>query len=284
MKLILVSGLSGAGKTITLQTLEDVGYYRIDSLPIALLESFCAYIESNKLPHYENVAIGLDVLNDRIELESFNEVLRALKTTLNRDIDTFFLKARHEVLLQRFHETRRKHKLSDSHRSLSDAIHFEFALLDPFCKSASLVIDTSNTRVPELKQFINQYIKNECSLAFLIQSFGFKHGVPKDADFVFDVRCLPNPYWEPTLRLLTGHDEEVIKFMQKHSIVQQMLDSLVAFLNQWLPRFDANNRCYFSIALGCTGGHHRSVYVAEQLANYLRKGHENIVVKHRELE
>lgn len=281
MKLIIVSGLSGAGKTIALHSLEDMGFYCVDNLPVNLLPVFAEQTTKLEIPH-EGVAVGVDVRTTA--LHDLPALLQTLSAT-NRPYHILFLEASEEVLIKRFSETRRKHPLSSSKISLREAIQQERQLLEPLARQADIRIDTSTTPVHQLRDHIQCQIKlpSNSNLSLLFQSFGFKYGLPGDADFVFDVRCLPNPYWEPALRNLTGHDAAVINFLQLQPQVQQMQTAIIQFLEAWLPQFIADNRSYLTVAIGCTGGQHRSVYLAEQLLRYFSQQREGVLVRHREL-
>lgn len=284
MRLVIVTGLSGSGKSVALRTLEDAGYYCIDNLPVALLEAFAdQLVVTGNLPPRE-AAVGIDARNQSSDLSRFSDILSHLQ---NRGIETeiLFLRADEPTLLKRYSETLRKHPLSGNKLSLADAIQQEKDLLGPISESADIHIDTSLTNVHQLRDLVRNRIARDKpqSISLLFQSFGYKHGIPIDADFVFDARCLPNPHWEPLLRPLTGLDQEVIDYLREQPLVDQMLSSLSGFLEIWVPRFVENNRSYLSIAIGCTGGHHRSVYLAEMLANHFGEHHDDVLTRHREL-
>lgn len=284
MKLIIVSGLSGSGKSIALDTLEDCGYYCIDNLPVALVENFIEQVIDADDPTYRKTAIGIDSRTQSKSLAVFPETLARIQE-LNIDYEILFLQADQETLLKRFSETRRKHPLTDSSHSLAEAINFERKVLEPVIDNANLVIDTSRTNIHELRELIRVRVglKKNQVLSLFFQSFGFKNGIPLDTDFVFDARCLPNPYWEPALRSLTGKDRQVIEFLDTMPAVREYLQDISVFLHRWIPDFEAGNRSYFSIAIGCTGGQHRSVYLAEHLANNFRSTSYHVLVGHREL-
>lgn len=283
MKLIIVTGLSGSGKSIALSTLEDLDYYSVDNLPICLLQPFADQLSHPYRQTYQHAAVGIDARNDPTALPHFPELISKLKDS-GLDCQIVFLQAEPETLLKRFSETRRKHPLSGGTLPLAEAIRKERTLLEPIAANADIHIDTTHTNVHQLRDLLRERI--QCAgphLSVLFQSFGFKHGVPSDADFVFDVRCLPNPHWEPRLRPLTGRDQEVADFLEQHGSVHDMLEDLTRFLERWIPRFEASNRSYMSVSIGCTGGQHRSVYLSEQLANYFQNERENVLVRHREL-
>lgn len=280
MKLIIISGRSGSGKSVSLHCLEDMGYYVVDNLPWSLLPELLVNLSQS----HAYVAVSLDSRNipsDPRELDKiFQQVLAAYK-----DVEALYLDADDHTLLKRYSETRRKHPLSSNNVSLQEAIAKERVLLEPVANRADLLIDTRNMSSHELACLMRDRVapREQNSLSVLFQSFGFKFGIPVDADYLFDIRCLPNPYWEHTLRGLTGQDQAVIDFLRKHPSVEQMEKSIEQFLETWIPAFKADRRSYLTIAIGCTGGQHRSVYMAERLANHFRKVYKNIQVRHREL-
>jgi len=285
MKLTIVSGLSGSGKTVALHALEDEGYYCIDNLPVALLP----IIVESLLQTESQIALGIDARSGGAELEQIETVLAEIR---NRgvEIELIYLQAQEETLLKRFSETRRKHPLSrgETDTPLVEAIRKEKSLLTEIAGLADLTIDTTHLNVHELSRRIRDRLNTDNSsnggLSVLVQSFGFKHGVPLDSDFVFDVRCLPNPHWEPRLRHQTGKQTEVIDFLEQHDSVKEMYDMIKDFLMVWVPRFAAENRRYLSISIGCTGGQHRSVYMVEQLGKYLSEySTGKVTMRHREL-
>jgi UPF0042 nucleotide-binding protein len=284
MRLIIVTGLSGSGKSITLHTLEDLGYYCVDNLPVGLLPAFAAQLEAGGVALYRKVAVGIDARNRAEDLAGFPATLRALRAT-GIPCDIFFLTAEPATLLKRFSETRRKHPLTGDDLPLNEAVARERALLEPLAAHADLLIDTTHTNVHQLRELVRGRVdtRSERQLSLLFQSFGYKHGVPADADFVFDLRCLPNPHWELHLRPLTGLHAEVAIFLEGQPQVVEMFNDLSALLSRWIPRFEAENRSYLTVALGCTGGQHRSVYMAERLASHFRSGREAVLTRHREL-
>ena len=281
MKLVIVSGLSGSGKSIALQVLEDLEYYCIDNLPINMFEALTKEIISAK---HEYVAIGIDARNVTAELEHFPKQIKQLEKN-NIDCEIFFLEASDAALIKRFSETRRKHPLSNPEVPLNEAIIQERFLLEPISSKADLRIDTSATNVHQLRHLIKARVKqaDNQSISIMFESFGFKHGMPTNADFVFDVRCLPNPHWIPELRVLTGFDEAVINYLDGHKEVKEMFNDIMNFLDKWLPRFEADNRSYITIAIGCTGGQHRSVFLANKLAKATKNKHNNVLSRHREI-
>ncbi len=285
MKLIVVSGRSGSGKSTALHVLEDLGFYCIDNLPIGLLFPLTREATENASPtRLKKMAVSIDARNLSDELANFEDIHEQLKKT-GIKAEVIFLDASDQSLLQRFHATRRKHPLSNDQTSLKEAISHEKALLEPLARLADLYIDTTELSMYELRDMVKQRIvgRREQELALLIQSFGFKHGVPVDSDYVFDVRCLPNPYWDTSLRKFTGVDQPVIEFLENDPMAKRMTDDLIQFLDNWLPSFSNSNRSYMTISIGCTGGQHRSVYICEQLGRYFSAQYGNIQVRHTEL-
>ena len=284
MKLVIVSGLSGSGKSVALHTLEDLDYYCIDNLPVGLLQPFALQLLNNPLPNQDNAAVGIDARNQSDDLLHFPQTLKNLRDQgIHSEI--LYLHADDETLLKRFSETRRKHPLSNNKLSLTDAIQQERTLLQPIAANASLHIDTTHTNVHQLRDLILERVgaKTDGNLSLLFKSFGFKNGSPKDADFVFDVRCLPNPHWDTHLRPQTGLDEDVVDYLDSEPLVNEMYDTLRTLLETWIPRFQAENRSYLTIALGCTGGKHRSVYLAQRLGEYFKSLYPSVLVRHRDL-
>jgi UPF0042 nucleotide-binding protein len=283
VKLIVISGLSGAGKSIALNVLEDLGYYCVDNLPLGLLEAFAAELAATQ-PSPERVAAGIDARNLGVTFDRFPEIQAAIRGQ-GIDCEVVFLEADDNAITKRFGETRRKHPLTASNVALLEAIQRERALLEPVRDLADSCIDTSHTKYHELRELIRQRVdrrpRETMSLHFV--SFGYKHGVPLDADFVFDVRSIPNPYWESELRELNGRDERVVAFLNSQPAVSAMLKNLKGFLSQCIPSFEDDNRTYLTIAIGCTGGVHRSVYIAERLAEQFGKGRSGVLVRHRDL-
>ena len=285
MHLVIVSGLSGSGKTVALNTLEDEDYYCIDNLPLGLLPDFVRRIMERTIQPYEHIGIGIDARSDSSDLRRFVDIIKPLREQ-DIDIEIIYLQADLPTLIKRFSDTRRKHPLTNKGLPLTEAIEVERNLLSEIAEHADLYIDTTYTNIYQLRdQIKNQVIKREQKgLSVLFQSFGFKHGTPTDSDFVFDVRCLPNPHWEPKLRPLTGLDREVMDFLQESDDVDEMLKYIRGFLHNWIPRFEQQNRCYLTISIGCTGGQHRSVYITEQLCDDFRDKIEHISLRHRELD
>ena len=285
MNLVIVSGLSGSGKSVALHALEDMDFYCIDNLPVTLLDAFATEIKQQTDRLSTNVAVGIDARNHPGQLVNFPDIIAGLKEK-GIHCKILFLQADEGTLLKRFSETRRKHPLSGSGIPLADAIARERDLLTPITANADMFIDTSRTNVHQLRDLIMEFHGNSGNSEFslLLRSFGYKHGLPTDADFVFDARCLPNPYWQPSLRALSGMDTEVSEYLDQEIIAQQYYRQLEHFLSEWIPHFKADNRSYLSIAIGCTGGQHRSVYLVEKLARQLDLQGAEIIKRHRELE
>lgn len=284
MKLIIVSGLSGSGKSIALNTLEDLDYYCIDNLPVGMLRAFADQMTGDWGRNRRDYAVGIDARNSSQDLDHFPKLLAELRS-MDIECTVFFLQSETSILLKRFSETRRKHPLTGKDTALADAIKLERALLEPVAGNADLFIDTSSTTIHQLRDLIRDRVALDepNAMSLLFQSFGYKHGIPSDADFVFDVRCLPNPHWEAELRPFTGRDQSVVDYLEKQSAVASMLAQLTTLLDEWVPCFEAENRSYMTVAIGCTGGQHRSVYMAERLAEHFRSKRANVMVRHREL-
>ena len=278
MQLVLITGLSGSGKSIALNALEDAGYYCVDNLPVKLLPELVAFLAG---AGYSRVALSIDVRSGET-LEALPEHLNALHGA-GTDVKVLFLEAKDDTLIQRFSETRRRHPLGDSRRTLSEAIARERELLEEIA-AFSHHIDTSELSPNVLRAWIREFVQVPAAgLTLLFQSFAFKYGVPLDSDMVFDVRCLPNPHYDPKLRPFTGRDAPVIEFCRSDVGVQKMLDDIRRFVDDWLPCFDRDSRSYLTVAIGCTGGRHRSVYLVEALAEFFRARHGRVLVRHREL-
>ncbi len=284
MKLVIVSGLSGAGKTVALKQYEDLGYYCIDNLPLQLVSPIARSALRTAESRYDKLAIGVDARESPKEIERFPRYLERLR---DRGIETrvVFLRAEETVLLRRYSETRRRHPLARDDMPLAEAIRAEQVLLAPIASVADATIDTTQKNLHELREEIQSQVPGGGSgkLTVQLESFGFRNGVPDDADFVFDVRCLPNPHWEPTLRSLSGRDAAVCTWLERHALVERMVGDLRSFLDHWLPEYRRQDRAYLTVAVGCTGGQHRSVYVVERLAATLRERYEQLSVRHREL-
>ncbi len=282
MRLVIISGRSGSGKSSALHVLEDLGFYCIDNLPVALLPALVHQTEGED--RLSRVAVSIDARNLPHAFDDIDDVLHELPSE-EYQLDVVYLDASEEVLLQRFSATRRKHPLTGPDISLAEAIRQEKQLLHPIADLADLTLDTTSMSVHELRSQIKLRVagKSGSDIAILFESFGFKHGVPIDADYVFDVRNLPNPYWDPALRRFTGRDQEIIDFLRNEPQVLAMEGDISSFISRWLPSFIEANRSYLTIAIGCTGGQHRSVYLAEQLGALFSQQYPQVQVRHREL-
>ncbi len=280
--IIIVSGMSGGGKSTALNALEDLGYYCIDNLPGALLPYFGPQISANP-DLYRKVALGIDARSRESDLQVVLDWMASLQKD-GFDCKLLFITASKPVLIKRFSETRRRHPLTVSDIVLPDAIENEKQLLEPLRRHANQVIDSSNTNIHQLRRQVWDFVDRSSSgLTIILQSFAFKHGVPQEVDFVFDARILPNPYWQEELRVLSGKDQAVRSWLENDQRVLKMTQDIQDFMNTWLPAFQETQRSYVTIGIGCTGGKHRSVYLAEKLATSLRKEHENVLVHHREM-
>lgn len=283
MKLVVVSGLSGAGKTVALRQYEDLGWYCIDNIPLDFVEPLVAHALINDEPRYARMAIGVDARESPTQIAYFPEHLESLRTR-GVDVDVLFLTASEEIILKRYSETRRKHPLSDEQTSLVEAINIERALLAPIANAADITLDTTRLNLHELRSAIDSRMPGSSrKLSVLFLSFGFKNGMPDGADYVFDVRCLPNPHWVPELRPLNGRDAAIADYLSIQPEVMAMQEDITRFLDRWLPTYEAQDRAYVTIAIGCTGGQHRSVYLVEQFAPHFKKRFAQVVIKHREL-
>ena len=288
MKLIIVSGLSGSGKTVALHTLEDEDYYCVDNLPLGLLPQLIERIRSRHVQLYEDIAVGIDARSDSGDLGEFETIIKQIQhgaSEIEIEIEIVYLQAELQTLIKRFSDTRRKHPLTRKGLPLSEAIEVERNLLKDIASNANLHIDTTHTNIHELRSYVKERIvkRQQANLSLLFQSFGFKNGAPADSDFVFDVRCLPNPHWEANLRTLTGQDSAVIAFLQEQDDVQQMMKHIKSYLDFVIPKFIKQNRYYLTVSIGCTGGQHRSVYITEALHDDFMHSLENVSIHHREL-
>lgn len=285
MRLVIVSGLSGSGKSVALDVLEDMGFYCIDNVPAALLGGLITETIEARDALYDNIAVGVDARNRAADLQSLPNLLSTMQDK-GVTCEILFLHAEDQALLQRYRETRRRHPLRTQTMSLQDAISEERDLLGPIIHSADLVIDTTTTSIHELRETLRKRIGrgNDDGLSIQIESFGFKHGVPYDADFVFDVRCLPNPYWDPELRGQNGKDRDIIEFLSGNDVTERLYQDILGFLRNRIPEYTAHNRNYLTAAIGCTGGQHRSVYLAERLAEALRADYEGVLLRHNQLK
>jgi len=280
--LIIISGLSGSGKSVALQSLEDIGYYCIDNLPSVLLPEFARHRQAGAGREMHGAAVGIDSRNKHF-LSLLDENLNKIAQREN-GCRLLFLEAEERELLRRYGETRRRHPLTDARTPLLESIRQERRLLQPLHDRAEKIVDTTDTTAHELRGMVRDFAAGaDAGALFLIQSFGFKFGLPRHADFVFDVRCLPNPHWEERLRALTGLDPAVAKYLGGDDNVRRMTGEIHTFLEQWLPDFAAENRSYFTVAIGCTGGRHRSVYVAERLRERFAGGGIAVQARHRDV-
>ncbi len=284
MRLIVVSGQSGAGKSVALRVLEDLGYYCVDNLPVNLLSDFVESVREIN----QNVAVSIDIRNLPKEPQLVTETLEQLEAATDIDVNVLFLDASKQTLLKRYSETRRIHPLSIGQEKLSleQAIDLEKTLLTPLAEQASIVIDSSDCNLYELSEKVRFKVegKEKQELIIVFQSFGFKYGLPSDADYVFDVRFLPNPHWEPALRPLTGLDAPIHSFLEKHSEVLELKQQIQGFVEQWLPMLERNNRSYLTVAIGCTGGKHRSVYLTQKIGEYFEQLGHQVQIRHASLE
>lgn len=286
MQLVIVTGLSGSGKTIALRVLEDSGFYCIDNLPASLLPQIAQHIDTDKLSQVHNkskVAISID--SRTAALDALPNAIEQLKKD-GIEVSLLFLDSNQDSLVKRFSETRRKHPLSGEHATLAESIALEREILASL-SALGHRIDTSNLSANALRKHIRDWIAEpdiNMAKGVVVQfvSFGFKHGIPLDADFVFDVRSLPNPHYDAALRPLTGKDAPVQHYLKKETLVGEMLEDIRHFVEKWLPSFDHDHRSYLTIGIGCTGGQHRSVYLVEQLSAYFKQ-HHKVIVRHREL-
>lgn len=287
MRIIIISGQSGAGKSVALRVLEDLGYYCVDNLPVNLLDDFVASVQSTqKNSSQQNVAVSIDIRNLPQDPTLVSTTLQQLKQT--HDVNVLFLDADESTLLKRYSETRRIHPLSmmGEKLSLEQAIELEKNLLLNLKEEADLVLDSSNLSLHELSETVRIRVQGRESkdLVMVFESFGFKYGLPNDADYVFDVRFLPNPHWVPELRPLTGLDQPIIDFLGAQSEVIELHSSIEQFISQWLPLLEKNNRSYLTVAIGCTGGKHRSVYITQKLAEHFKALGHQVQVRHTSLE
>lgn len=278
MHLIILTGLSGSGKSVALRALEDSGFYCIDNLPVTMLPLISHHVESAQ---YSKVAISIDCRSAGLEI--FPSAIEQLKAGGNQ-VDVLFLDAKIETLVKRFSETRRKHPLSDGETTLAESILNERALLGDYSDLGHR-IDTSNISANTLRNHIREFTRHTNNkMVLLFTSFGFKEGIPLDADFVFDVRSLPNPHYDTALRRLSGKDAAVINFLESEPIALDMLADVKQYVQKWLSSFEHDNRSYLTVAIGCTGGQHRSVYFVEKLSRHFQNSEYKVIIRHRELD
>jgi UPF0042 nucleotide-binding protein len=283
-RLAVVSGLSGSGKSVALNMLEDLGWYCIDNIPAGLVQALVSHSLRSDEPLYRRIAVGLDARNRPDDIASIPALVADLRRSGLR-CEVIYLHAEDDVILRRYGETRRRHPLARDGVALADAVAEERRLLHPLIDSADLVIDTSRMSVHELRDTVAKRVEPQAPgrLSILFESFGFKHGTPGDADFVFDARTLPNPYWEPALQPLTGRDAKVVEFLESSPKVARLYEDLARFIEARLPEYEAANRGYLTVAIGCTGGQHRSVYLVERLARHFRAKYPQLLVRHNAL-
>lgn len=299
MKLIIISGRSGSGKSTAIQVLEDIGFYCIDNLPAALLHETVNYLQSLHLDNAQNtnsieksatakdkIALCIDARNPAKHLQQLPAIIDGINHTKKRcEIDFIYLDASDEILIQRYSATRRRHPMANQAKGLQSSIEYENSVLAPIADLASIRIDTTHLSLYELRDVIKYRVaqRTEQNLSLQFISFGFKHGVPLDSDIVYDLRILPNPYWDKELRPYNGTQKPVINFLSKEPLVNEMIEDIIQYVEKWLPHFKNNNRSYVTLALGCTGGQHRSVYIAEQLTKHFKPLMDNVSVYHREI-
>lgn len=278
-RILIVTGQSGSGKSSALQVLEDLGYYCIDNLPLALLPEIVEKLDQEN--HLEQLALGVDVRSTRADLQEFDQVFQVLAK--HGAVDVIYLTTKDHELIARFSSSRRPHPLANRFKSLNECIQEEKQLLHPIQMRATLQIDTSDKSVHDLKDTLLSRLGQVDKLIVILQSFGYKHGIPLDADFIFDVRHLPNPHWDVELREYCGLDEPIQTFLSSNDKTNEMFNDLNQFLEKWLPAFAAGHRHYITISIGCTGGKHRSVYIVDRLKKAL-EAQWSIQVLHREMK
>ena len=282
MKLFIISGRSGSGKSTVLRALEDNAYQCIDNLPVTLLHSLVEENLNRAGAAPPQLAVCIDARSQA--LQTFPEILQSLPLA-KKDRRVVYLDAKSPTLVKRFSETRRRHPLTSNNIDLRQAIDMEAQVLATIADLADLTLDTTQLSTQQLAaHFVDRVLDHSShNINLLFRSFGFKYGVPVDADFVFDLRCLPNPHWDQALRSLSGLDRPVQEYLQNQPMVNEMFEDITSILARWVPRFEANSRVYMTIAIGCTGGQHRSVYMAQRLAEHLANDYDNVLVRHREL-
>ena len=287
-QITLITGLSGSGKTVVLRSLEDLGFYCIDNLSPLMILKIIQFTQNLKNDLYSKVAISIDIRSIRMD-DNFQKSIDKLYSLLKKigiSVTTVFLYAEGKVLLSRFNATRRLHPLSSKKNTLLSALKSEEKSMHYLKEKSNLIIDTSSLNPSELKNEIKARMsvsEKKKNLSILVQSFGYKNGLPMDSDFIFDVRCLKNPYWNKDLRLLSGKNKKIKSFLDSDKSTKKMEDSITSFLDKWIPSFLDNDRHYLTISVGCTGGLHRSVFIAERVYKYLLLKYTNTLIKHRDL-
>lgn len=281
MHLIILSGRSGSGKTISLNALEDFGFYCVDNLPVIMLPELTKKLDDDQT----QLAVSIDARNIPKDINELKTVIAQVKKP-GKHCNIVYLDAEDDTILSRFSETRRKHPLSSGDMPLQEALKQEQTLLSPLSNMADLTIDTTRLSKHQLSSLIWERVAKAPAnqLQVLFKSFGFKHGIPSDADFIFDVRCLPNPYWQAGLRVHSGLDAEVEEFLEAQPEVNLMVEDIINFLENWIPKFEADNRSYLTIGIGCTGGQHRSVYIAQKVLQSIKKQTTQVQIRHRDLQ
>ena len=285
MRILIISGTSGSGKSSALNQLEDLGYYCVDNLPIALVSFLIEHFSQQSSTRHKGLVICIDVRTENGGVTDFRDYLRTLREGLGPELQLIFFDATSQALSKRFNETRRRHPLSKDDLSLSDAIAAERDLLEPLVSTADLIIDTSEMSPYQQRELVTERIDatDTSSLSIQVQSFGFKKGAPVDADIVLDMRMLANPHWEPDLRASTGQAPAVIEFLEAHEQTHEVAIELIEMLIRWVPMYKASQRAYLSIAIGCTGGKHRSVYMTDRLGRALAEHFSSVTVLHRDM-
>jgi UPF0042 nucleotide-binding protein len=283
-RVVVVSGLSGSGKSVALNMLEDLGWFCIDNIPAGLLQALVAYTVGDDDRPYQRLAVGLDARNRPEDLQDIPQLITDLRRSGIR-CEVIYLHAEDEALLRRFAETRRRHPLASDSVGLAKAIELESALLHPLADAADLVVDTTAMSVHRLREIVRQRVEDRrtAQLSVLFESFAYKTGIPGDADFVFDTRTLPNPYWEIALRPLTGRDPAVREYLEASTEVATLFGDIMRFVEARIPEYERHNRGYLTVAIGCTGGQHRSVFMAEKLAAHFASRHPKVLVRHSAL-
>ena len=280
MEIIIISGRSGAGKSVALRALEDAGYYCVDNIPLDLLPQLTDILSQSQ----SSVAISLDIRNIPNSANTLEQTLNTLQKY--HQLKIIFLETDRGTLIRRYSDSRRLHPLSLKDLSLEAAIDEEYRYLEPLIQHTNFIIDTTHLSTHTLAERLREFLRgnSDKELKIVVESFGFKYGIPLDADYVFDVRFLPNPHWDPTLRPMTGLDVPVAEFLNSHTQVNEFIYLTRNYIDTWLPMLEKNNRSYLTIAIGCTGGKHRSVYIAQQLGEYFQAKGKIVQIQHKSLE